>query len=934
MDMCGKRRPVNLIPYTAPHEDGTRVPRTKGWGAFSRFGDPQVRLGELSDQIKASVSRPRDYWAWAILPGQARLVVIDCDNPELESALIDLYGDTPVKVRSPSGGVHMYYITTHPVTSHNNVRGRGEKSYDVKSDGVTVHCPGQWHHRIRGQYTVEAPRDFHIEDFSRLYANDAVGELRKLLPAFRADVAEAEWVAHNPKHDHDGVLNEHMLTGTIDERAALARYMERAGPAVSSRGGHDHTRGLLLKIGDFGLPENIAADLAAEWDARNEPPWGEKKIREMVADAYATRTLPIGWRAGELSIKHEASDGDTDDAEQAEMSDDDTTKALADAVASLDKGAAPALAVAPRTAEGYDAARKAALKAKRSGGDRRAVLDAAMKTAVLSTLDYREILQEVFAGTALPHVDVRDLFADCPAAIDQCFAVQESVRAASADVPALFALGFASAALAARCLIDIEPHWQPPPHIFAVASVPSGGGKSAFVSRMGEKLIRKWQSEIGREWEDIARIAGVKRGTARALYADYERQTVRIRKAIDNSVGVEQLSHKQALANIESRMDAVAAEITANSLRKPIWLQADSTPEKFVDLTKEFGFSLLVAGEGATILQAFTQGSTGRNRVTALLSGWTGEAMDRARVGGGMNSVERIDRYSELHTCMVLPVQSFLFQPGGTSVTDRERSTTLKELAAAGFFARCLIAREEVTGICEAPVEFDGTWKPSLKAQDDSHVVAAQDAWDRVLSDIWYSGLRAPPAQPLAPEKRSDIDIIAVSEDARKHLLNFQVWANNQRHPGGQWSADQVAESAARIGEQAMRVAAVIACMRARSSVGVEITLAEAERAVRFSKDYAMPLAENLLERAKPDPIADDAEVVVKKVADCQRRKPGYWVERRALHQRLGRGWGKTSENARLSRLDVAIEHAESVGRLIIDRAEGRISKVSLPAKK
>ena len=95
-----------------------------------------------------------------------------------------------------------------------------------------------------------------------------------------------------------------------------------------------------------------------------------------------------------------------------------------------------------------------------------------------------------------------------------------------------------------------------------------------------------------------------------------------------------------------------------------------------------------------------------------------------------------------------------------------------------------------------------------------------------------------------------------------------------------------------------------------------------------------MPLIEHLLERAKPDPIADDADVVHKRVADLQVKHPG-GVPKRVLQQRLGRGWGKADVNARTSRVDAALEHLETIGVVRLAKSEkGAIMSILiLPAK-
>lgn len=892
--------------------------------------------GMLKDWLARS-ARDLTWWAWALLPGQAGLVVVDVDDPELLPEIITLYGDTPVKVHTPRGGMHLYYLAPAdpvkpgsipgddigpPVQSRTGVR--GPHSYDVKADGQPCHCPGQRHHMLRDRrYEVDVPGGWRGGNGPDAWH---VGELRALLPEFRADAAEADWAAHNPKLETPEHLDEHILAGTPDERKMGAKYLRAAGPAVSGDSGHDHTRKLILKLGDLGFPEDVGRDLLYEWNRTCEPPWPQRDLDTKIEHYYRRRNMPIGWRATELEVADEYVDDEP--GELASQADENSMLArmVADEMMGAKIVEPPAEAVVPdavaargpTAAAAYELARRAAFTVRKDSGSRAAVAAAIAAVGGVLPSDVSEIIAEVFGADALPHVDIADLFADVPVAGDQCIAAQESLRMSSADVPALFALGFASAALAARCRIEMEPGWRPPPHLFVIASVPSGRGKSGAVERMGGVLHRRWQADVGHEWDEVALAAAVRRDTARALYSDYQRQAVRIRKSI-NEGGRKGESLVEAAANlevVEDHLRKVQLEIQAAHLSRPTWIQADSTPEKFVNLVKEFGFALLVAGEGATILQAFTQGSMGRNRVAALLSAWTGEALDRARVGGP-NSVVVVDRYAELHACMVLPVQNFLLEPSGE---DRERTTILRELAAAGFFARCLVAREEVTGTCDAPIEFDDSWVGMPRVTDARHV-DAKNAWENLLCEIWLSGCRPPPAQPLAPERPDEPHSIRLVPEARDYLLRFQLWAAEQTKTGGRWAAERVAESAARVGEQAMRVAAVLAVMRCRSCVGVEVTLAEAERAVRFCKDYAMPLIEHLLERAKPDPIADDADIVRKRVADLQVKHPG-GVPKRILQQRLGRGWGKADANARTSRVDAALEHLETIAVVRLAKSE------------
>lgn len=913
----------NLIPFSPD-----RVPRRKGWSIYAHRGDPEMPHGVQRQWLSQSAKDPTLY-AWALLPGQAGLVVVDVDDPDVLDELLAVYGDTPVQVRTPRGGRHLYYLApgdehTPGVPSRTGVR--GAHSYDIKSDGLPCHAAMQRHHSLRDvRYEVDVPGGWQGERWE-------VGELRRLLPTFRAEVAAAEWAAYNPIPETPEHLDECVLACTLDELDAARRYLQAAGSAVDGSR-HEHTRKLILKLGDLGYPREVAENLLVEWNRGSDHPWTAEELAYKVEHYYRRRNLPIGWRASEMQ---QLEDGEFDDPDMPPQLDTDELIIALNESAATDADASASASTSVVETATFEVARHAAYEARLEGGGP-AEVAAAARAAGVPSAAAQTIVGEVFGPDGLPHIDVADLFADVPAALEQCLAVQEAVRMSSADVPALFALGFASATLAARCRVEIAQRFKPPPHLFVVASVPSGRGKSAALSRMGETMTRRWQDDAALEWDVVAEEASVRGGIAKSLYDDYQRQAVKLRRGIDGATqsGADALGgvaeQRAQLERVSSLMTGLAAEIRAGNVSRPSWIHADSTPEKLVDMVKEHGFALLMAGEGSVILQAFTQGYTGNNRVAALLSAWTGEALDRARVGNG--TIKRPDRFAELHACMVLPVQAFLLEPGSTGSVDRDRSKVLQDLAAAGFFARCLVAREEVTGECSAPLEFDETWLAAASKASTRHD-AAQAAWDDLLVDVWLSGYHPAPAQLLAPERGEDPHSIAVEPAALNHLLRFQSWAAEHARPNGRWFADRVAESAARVGEQAMRVAAVLACMRTRSCIGVEITLAEAERAVRFCMNYAMPIIAHILERAKPDPIADDAEVVRRKTELLQAAHPA-GVPRRVLQQKLGRGWGKQEASQRVGRLDAAIEHLEVLGQVSVARSpKGSILAIKIPPPK
>lgn len=239
--------------------------------------------------------------AWAVPPGRLGVVVVDVDDPALIDELLDLYGETPVVVASPSGGTHLYYRAPDdgpPPPSRTGVR--GHHTYDIKADGATIHAPGSRHHRCPGTYTADAPG---IVDGALRRGRRPVlkaSELWHAMPVFPQFVADEEWDLYHPPRT-DMSLEEIILPDTPDVRRFVSAYMRAAGPAVAGSGGHIHTRNLMLKIGDLGVSRELAHELAIEWDQGNEPPWFEQ-LGCKVDDAYASREYPIGCKAREMGL--------------------------------------------------------------------------------------------------------------------------------------------------------------------------------------------------------------------------------------------------------------------------------------------------------------------------------------------------------------------------------------------------------------------------------------------------------------------------------------------------------------------------------------------------------------------------------------------------------------------------------------------------------
>lgn len=70
------------------------------------------------------------------------------------------------------------------------------------------------------------------------------------------------------------------------------RYLAKLPPALSGSGGHNQTLQAACRLVEFGLREEEAFLLLAEWNVTHcKPPWGEGELRHKLADAFR-RTAP------------------------------------------------------------------------------------------------------------------------------------------------------------------------------------------------------------------------------------------------------------------------------------------------------------------------------------------------------------------------------------------------------------------------------------------------------------------------------------------------------------------------------------------------------------------------------------------------------------------------------------------------------------------
>lgn len=79
----------------------------------------------------------------------------------------------------------------------------------------------------------------------------------------------------------------------VEERAR--KYLEGMGPAVSGSGGHAHTfRAAQVLVRGFGLKEEAAWSLLADWNQSCKPPWSENALRRKLEQALACGKMAHG----------------------------------------------------------------------------------------------------------------------------------------------------------------------------------------------------------------------------------------------------------------------------------------------------------------------------------------------------------------------------------------------------------------------------------------------------------------------------------------------------------------------------------------------------------------------------------------------------------------------------------------------------------------
>lgn len=215
----------------------------------------------------------RDIAAWfaagkrdiALITGSG-VVVVDVDDADLVDTVIARCGSTPMRCRTPSSGMHLYYAMRSGVHYGNAVQING-KPIDLRCEGSYIVCP--WSRNEDG-----VPYQW-------------VGDV---LPPSELPPLKVSWLRERKPRRVVAPAVPATNAGNAVWRAR--GYLAHIEGAIAGRHGHDRTyRVACVLIIKFGLTLEQAWPLFLEWNEVCEPPWSEKELLHKLQDAQKLRFL-------------------------------------------------------------------------------------------------------------------------------------------------------------------------------------------------------------------------------------------------------------------------------------------------------------------------------------------------------------------------------------------------------------------------------------------------------------------------------------------------------------------------------------------------------------------------------------------------------------------------------------------------------------------
>lgn len=192
------------------------------------------------------------------------MIVFDCDEFSRAILVIEHCGDTPHKLLTPRGGIHLGYRKRKGVRMANQVKIKG-LPIDIRTDGGLEMIPPSVTEHGRYQWLGEGLR-----------------------PLSELPVGKVGWTRERTRRS--------VKTLVIDEADLAARraraYLATIEGAVAGQRGHDRTfRAACVLVQKFGLSFEQAFPLLKEWsDCSCEPPWSDAELEHKLLDALRRRS--------------------------------------------------------------------------------------------------------------------------------------------------------------------------------------------------------------------------------------------------------------------------------------------------------------------------------------------------------------------------------------------------------------------------------------------------------------------------------------------------------------------------------------------------------------------------------------------------------------------------------------------------------------------
>lgn len=241
-----------------PVVEGTKVPAVK-WKEWQTTLPPEELVREWF-AVRRNIA--------LVTTG---MVVFDCDDPAKAELVLAECGDTPDKVKTPRGGLHLAYRKRKGVQLLNQVKIKG-LDIDIRTDG--------------GLRLIPNSRTDH----------GTYEGLGRLLPVEELPVAKIGWTRQRKRASAVPEIVVSAETRTDRQRMIIRARAWAAcvEGAVSGLRGHDRTFRLCCRLTHFkencfGLSFEEAWPILLEWNQTCEPPWSERELIHKLQDAIKKR---------------------------------------------------------------------------------------------------------------------------------------------------------------------------------------------------------------------------------------------------------------------------------------------------------------------------------------------------------------------------------------------------------------------------------------------------------------------------------------------------------------------------------------------------------------------------------------------------------------------------------------------------------------------